>query len=766
MKQEGKGTVRGLNHLDGFLHGSGNMADDENTMSLRVAKAIPSDVGHGRARISGENDLGLKPGDIVEIKGDKRSTAAIYWRSRPEDTKMEIIRVDGIIRKNAGVSLGDRVTVSKVEAKECTKLVLSPVMANKQKVKFGPGIEGFARRGLSKRPVVQGDRIFIPGMTLFAEALPFAVVSTVPKGIVKVTNDTDIVIKDETVDDEDVGQSEGITYEDVGGIGQQLQKVREMIELPLKHPELFRRLGIDPPKGVLLHGPPGTGKTMIAKAVATEVNTHFKIINGPEIISKYYGESEKQLREIFDEAAENSPAIVFIDEIDSICPKREDVSGEVERRVVAQMLTLMDGMQGRDNVVVIGATNRRDALDPALRRPGRFDREIEIGVPDRDGRQEIMDVHTRQMPISEDFEINWVLDNTYGFVGADLAALVREAAMKALRRYLPEIELDEETIPPEVLEKMEVRMDDFKEAIKDVEPSALREIYVEIPEVTWDEVGGLEEVKDRLKESVEWPLTKPELFEHFGIKPPRGIVLFGAPGTGKTLLAKAIANEAQANFISIKGPELISKWVGESERAIREIFKKAKQSSPAIIFLDEFESIASMRSSNSDGSGSDVSNRVVNQLLASMDGVESLDGVIIVAATNRPEMIDPALLRSGRFERVLHIPPPDVGAREAIFTIHSEGMPLSKFSLKDIISGLDGFTGADIEAVCREAALICMRADKKKVTKAHFEEAIKRVRPTVTPEMLDYYQKMETRLTSGLSNIKRNRDTSFGMESM
>ena len=528
----------------------------------------------------------------------------------------------------------------------------------------------------------------------------------------------------------------------------------------------FRRLGIDPPKGVLLHGPPGTGKTMIAKAVATETNAHFHAINGPEIISKYYGESEKQLREIFDEAANNAPAIVFIDEIDSIAPKREEVTGEVERRVVAQMLTLMDGMQGRDNVIVIGATNRRDAIDPALRRPGRFDREIEIGVPDRNGRSEIMDVHTRVMPIAEDFDIEWVLDNTYGFVGADLSALVREAAMKALRRYLPEIDLDEETIPPEVLEKMEVRMSDFKAAIREVEPSALREIYVEIPEITWEEVGGLEEIKDRLKESVEWPLTKPELFEHFGIKPPRGIVLFGAPGTGKTLLAKAIANEAQANFISIKGPELISKWVGESERAIREIFKKAKQSAPSIIFLDEFESIASMRANSSANEGSDVTNRVVNQLLASMDGVESLDGVIVVAATNRPEMIDPALLRSGRFERVLHVPAPDIGARRAIFDIHVSGMPLGRFERKHLLNDLEGFTGADIEAICREAALIAMRANKKTVTKGHFLEAITRVRPTVTPDMVEYYSKMEERLTSGLSNIKRTRDTQRGMEAM
>ncbi len=742
------------------------MSNDEvDDLQLRVAKAIPSDVGHGRARVPFDNDLNLKPGDIVEITGEQK-TAAIVWRCRPEDANLGIIRVDGIIRKNAGVSLGDKVTIRKVETQPCQKLILSPVMAKQQKVRFGPGIEGFARRGLNTRPVVSGDRIFIPGMTLFAEALPFQIVQTTPKGIVQVLPDTEIVIKEEPVDEEDeTGQPiSTISYEDIGGIGEQLQKVREMIELPLKHPILFRRLGIDPPRGVLLHGPPGTGKTLIAKAVASETKANFTSINGPEIISKYYGESEKQLREIFDEAAANAPAIIFIDELDSIAPKREDVSGEVERRVVAQLLTLLDGMQGRDNVIVIGATNRPDAIDPALRRGGRFDRELEIGVPDKNGRSEIIGIHTRGMPISDDFEIEWLLDNTHGFVGADISALVREAAMKALRRYLPEIDLDEEQIPAEVLEKMEVRMADFRLAIKEIEPSALREIYLEVPEVSWDQVGGLMEVKERLKESIEWPLTRPEMFNHFGINPPRGIVLFGAPGTGKTLIAKAIANEAKANFITIKGPELISKWVGDSEKAVRELFKKAKQSSPSIIFLDEFESIAGVRRSNT-GEGSDVMNRVVNQLLSSMDGVESMEGVIVVAATNRPEMIDPALLRSGRFERVLHIPPPDIDSIKAILKIHSEPMPLGKFKIEDLAPQLVNYTGADIEAICREAALISMRADKKSVSKKHFEEAIKRVRPTITDEMMDYYNRMEARLTSGLESVRRSSEVHSGIES-
>ena len=741
------------------------MADDEEkTLSLRVAKAIPSDVGHGRARVPFDNDLGLKPGDVIEISGE-RNTAAIVWRCRPEDANLGVIRIDGIIRKNAGVSLGDRVTIKKVETNECERLVLSPVMAKQQKVKFGSGIEGFARRGLNKRPVVAGDRIFIPGMTLFAEALPFAIVSTKPKGIVRVLPDTEIVIKEEMVEDEEPGEVSSIMYEDIGGLGEALTKVREMIELPLKHPILFRRLGIDPPKGVLLHGPPGTGKTMIAKAVANETNAHFTSINGPEIISKYYGESEKQLREIFDDAASNAPAVIFIDELDSIAPKREDVSGEVERRVVAQLLTLMDGMQGRDNVVVIGATNRPDAIDQALRRPGRFDRELEIGVPDKNGRREIVNIHTRGMPIADDFDMEWILDNSYGFVGADISSLSREAAMKALRRYLPEIDLDQDEIPPEVLEKMEVQMNDFKIAIRDIEPSALREIYVEIPEVSWEDVGGLDEVKERLKESVEWPLTMPDRFEHFGVKPPRGIVLFGAPGTGKTLIAKAIAHEAKANFITVKGPELISKWVGESEKAIREVFKKAKQASPSIIFLDEFESIAGARTPNS-GEGSDVSNRVVNQMLSSMDGVESMEGVIVIAATNRPEMIDPALLRSGRFERVMHIPPPDHASLRKILKIHSKGMPLGKFDLDSLADKMQNFTGADVEAVCREAALIAMRAEKKSVAKKHFEEAIARVRPTITPDMIEYYNKLEGLLTSGLESIRRNNDTLMGIESV
>jgi len=742
------------------------MADDESELTLKVGKAIPSDVGHGRARVPFDNSLDLAPGDIIEIEGRKK-TAAIVWRSRPDERHQEMIRIDGIVRKNANVSLGDKVIVRKAEAKACQKLVISPVLNRQGQVKFGQGIEGFARRGLNKRPVVAGDRVFIPGMTLFAEALPFAIVSTTPKGIVKVTNDTEILLREEIVDSDAEEAASSITYEDIGGIGEQLLKVREMIELPLKHPELFHRLGIEPPRGVLLHGPPGTGKTMIARAVASETKANFTSINGPEIISKYYGESEKQLREVFEEASAKAPAIVFIDELDSIAPKREDVHGEVERRVVAQLLTLMDGMQGRDNVIVIGATNRRDAVDPALRRPGRFDREIEIGVPDREGRAEILEVHTRGMPIADDFERDWILENTYGFVGADIAALVREAAMKTLRRFLPDIDLDAESIPSEVLERMEVCMDDFRLAIKDIEPSALREIYVEVPEVTWDQVGGLVDIKERIKESIEWPLTKPEIFERFGIKPPRGILLFGAPGTGKTLLAKAVANEAAANFISVKGPELISMWVGESERGIREIFKKAKQASPSVIFFDEFEALASARGGGGGpGEGSRVGDRMVNQLLSSIDGVEGLEDVIVIAATNRPELVDPALLRSGRFERVIHIPPPDRKAVVEILRIHSSKMPLGRFKLEDIASRLNGYTGADIEAVCREAGLVAMRANAKSVNKSHFEEAVRAIRPTITPDMLDYYHKLETRLMSGMDSIRRGADSNKGMEAM
>jgi transitional endoplasmic reticulum ATPase len=523
--------------------------------------------------------------------------------------------------------------------------------------------------------------------------------------------------------------------------------VREMIELPLKHPELFDRLGIDPPKGVLLHGPPGTGKTLIAKAVANESGASFFTINGPEIMSKFYGQSEENLRKVFQEGEKNAPSIIFIDEIDAIAPKRSEVHGEVERRVVSQLLTLLDGLKGRGKLIVIAATNIPNAIDPALRRPGRFDREIRIGVPDREGRKEILQIHTRGMPKGEDFDIDLLADITYGFVGADLAALAREAAMNALRRYLPEIDL-EKPIPIEVLEKMEVTMADFKKALKGIEPSAIREFFVEIPKVSWDDVGGLEEVKQSLIEAVEWPLERPRAFKRMGIRPPRGILLYGPPGSGKTLIAKAVANESNANFISIKGPEILSKWVGESEKAVRELFKRAKQVAPTIVFLDELDAIAPRRGTYT---GSHVTESVVNQLLTSMDGLESMEGVVVIGATNRPDIIDTGLLRPGRFDRLILVPAPDKRARKEILKIHTKDMPLAKdVDLDALAERSEGYSGADLEALCREAAMIALRKnDKAKIVNAsHFEEAFKVVRGSITKEMVDYYKRIGEELSS------------------
>jgi transitional endoplasmic reticulum ATPase len=543
-------------------------------------------------------------------------------------------------------------------------------------------------------PVAKGDIIVVPVLGMGVE---LKVSSTNPSPIVMVTEGT--VVEISTTPAKRIEEVSGITYEDIGGLHEELQRIREMIELPLKHPELFRHLGIEPPKGVILYGPPGTGKTLIAKAIANETGAHFISINGPEIMSKFYGESEARLREVFQEAEQNAPSIVFIDELDAIAPKRGEVTGEVERRVVSQLLTLMDGLKSRGQVVVIGATNRIEAIDPALRRPGRFDREIRIGVPDRNGRREILLIHTRRMPLAEDVDLDELADITHGFVGADIAALVREAAMNALRRYLPEIDLEKEVIPAEVLEKIKVSREDFANALKTIQPSALREVVLEVPNVKWTDIGGLEAVKQELMEAVEWPLKYPEVFKRLGIRPPRGILLYGPPGTGKTLLAKAVATESQANFISVKGPEVLSKWVGESEKAVREIFRKARETAPCIIFFDELDSIAPRRGFHTDAG---VTDRIVNQLLTEMDGIQSLKGVVVLGATNRPDILDPALLRPGRFDRVLYVPPPDKAARLAIFKIHTREMPLDEDVDLDILASVtEGYTGADIEAVVR-----------------------------------------------------------------
>ena len=723
-------------------------------LELKVARAHhQTEVGLGRARIDSETrkKLGVEVGDIIEISGSKR-TAAKVFRASSEDDGKGIIRIDGMIRGNAGVSIGEKVIIRKAEVSSASKLIVAPKIPEGKKVKFGQGVEELFKRGLLNRAVMKGDEIIIPNIALMGGFLPFIVVSTTPQGIVQINEVTQLSVKTEPVEMSEILRP-SVTYEDIGGLTEELQRVREMIELPLKHPELFERLGIDPPKGVLLHGPPGTGKTLIARAVANEAGANFYSIQGPEIMSKFYGQSEEKLRDIFAEAEKNAPSVIFLDELDSIAPRRDEVQGEVERRVVAQLLTLMDGMSGRGNVIVIAATNRVEAIDPALRRPGRFDREIEIGVPAKEGREEILQIHTRGMPM-EDVNLNHLASITHGFAGADLAALAREAAMKALRRYLPEIELDR-AIPAAILEKMRVIPADFQGALREIEPSAMREVLIEIPTVNWEDIGGLEEVKRLLKEVVEMPLDDPESFERMGIRPPRGVLLFGAPGTGKTLIAKAVANESDANFISIKGPEVMSKWVGESEKAIRMIFKKAKQVAPAIIFLDEIDSIAPRRGLYSD---SGASERLVNQLLTSMDGLEGMENVIIIGATNRPDILDPALLRPGRFDRILLVPAPDEQARLKILQVHTKKMPVVDVNLEQLAKRLDGFVGADVENLCREAAMVSLRQNKKSktVTQEHFEEALTTVRPSTDDSTVKYYEKMAKELST--ATVKRRKE--------
>ena len=727
------------------------MAD---SIVLRVAPTNQQeDVGAGRARLDTASRLalGISPGDIVEIRG-RRTTGAVAWRMvQAQDENKGTLRIDGLTRKNAGLSIGDKVIVARAEIKPARKLTLAPVLEGQNKIKFGQGLEAVIKRGLLNRPMAREDIIFIPGMAFMGGTIPFQVVSTYPAGIVQMAEETELSML-EAAQKETVAAVAAVSYEDVGGLKEELRRVREMIELPLKHPELFERVGVDAPKGVLLHGPPGTGKTMIARAVASESGANFFSIQGPEIMDKYYGASEEHLRKRFEEAQKAAPSILFIDELDSIAPRRSDVHGEVERRVVAQMLTLMDGLSGRGRLVVIAATNRVDAIDPALRRPGRFDREIEIGVPDREGRLEILQVHTRGMPLEKDVDLEKLADTTHGFVGADLAALCKEAAMRSLRRILPELYMDK-AVPAELLEKIRVTGDDFREALKEIEPSALRDLLTEVPTVHWGDIGGLEAVKDRLREMVEWPLKRPESFKRLGIHAPRGILLYGPPGTGKTMLARAVATESSANFISIKGPEVFSKWVGESEKAVREIFKKARQSSPSIVFLDELDALAPRRGASGDSGSAE---RVVNQLLTSLDGLERMEQVVVLAATNRPDMIDPALLRPGRFDRMILVPAPDRAARLAILKVHTRDMPLEGVDLEALAGRMEGYVGADIEAVAREAALSAMREDPeaRKVRTGHFEEALAAVRPSADEKTMKYYADLGKELSGGLRRVR------------
>ena len=712
----------------------------EGGLSLKVLEAYTRDVGRGVARIDYDSmdTLSASTGDVIELKG-KRRTVAKCLPLYPSDEGKGIIRIDGLGRNNSGIAIGDAITVKKIKAVQAEKVVVAPLEA------IPPIDERYLADALESVPLIKGDNVMVP---YFGGRLTFQVIGVTPAAdAVLVTQKTvfHIAEKGETL--RGVPQ---VTYEDIGGIRDEIKKVREMIELPLRHPEIFEKLGIEAPKGVMLYGPPGTGKTLLAKAVANESNAHFISISGPEIMSKFYGESEARLREIFKEAREKAPSIIFVDEIDSIAPKREEVTGEVERRVVSQMLSLMDGLEARGKVIVISATNRPNAIDPALRRPGRFDREIEIKVPDKKGRQEILQIHTRNMPLlsegDEMVKIEKIASVSHGYVGADLEYLCKEAAMKCLRRLLPELNLEEEKIPPETLDKLIVNSEDFTKALVEVTPSGMREVFIENPDVKWEQVGGLAEVKRELMEAVEWPMKYPALYDKLGHKMPRGILLHGPSGTGKTLMAKAVATQSEANFVSVRGPELLSKWVGESERGIREIFKRARQSAPCVIFFDEIDSIAPIRGA---GGETVVTERVVSQLLTELDGMENMHGVIVLAATNRADMIDPALLRPGRFDKIIQIPLPDKESRRSILKINCEDIPIAdatgpdKIDYEKLAEMTDGLSGADVASIANTAVSLVVhehldsapdakeiteKASNAKVTMKHFEEAVKKVR--------------------------------------
>ncbi|NCN86999.1 CDC48 family AAA ATPase [archaeon] len=757
-------------------------------MKLKVAEALQDDAYKGIARIDLNlaGKLGIKRGDTILIKGTK-NTVAIIDRSYPADSE-DIIRIDGILRKNAGVSIGEEVTVEKAQVKEAKKITIAPA----QKGVMIQGDPDSLRKGLLGRTVVKGDLLVLGGVQrrkdLMSEEfgdlndifgnlgdilgnmgfgqlgggitqLKFVVVSSNPNCPVIITENTEVVLNSKSVDIlED--KIPTINYEDIGGLHEEIKKVREMVEIPMKHPEIFNKLGVTPPKGVLLHGPPGTGKTLLAKAVATETDSHFILLNGPEVMSKFYGESEKKIRSIFEEAEKNAPSIIFIDEIDAITPKREEVNGEVERRVVSQLLTMMDGLNSRGKVIVIGATNRIQAIDPALRRPGRFDREIEIGVPDKAGRLTILKIHSRGMPLHKNVDLDKIASLTHGFVGADLESLTKEAAMNVLRKNLDKIKIDDDVIMPEILEKLIIKQEDFILALKVVRPSAMREVLVETPNVGWEDVGGLDTIKDDLKEAVEWPMKHPESFIRMGIRPSRGILLYGPPGTGKTLLAKAVAKESEANFIQIKGPSLLSMWVGKSEEGIRKIFEKARQVSPCIVFFDEIDSIAGRRGTDQNK----VTERVLNQLLSEMDGIEDMKDVLVMAATNRPDMLDTALLRPGRFDKILLVNAPSEEGRLNIFKIHTKNMPLAKdVKLGELAKEAEGFTGADIEALTREAAMIALREDMnaETVSKKHFELAIRKVKPSVTKQSIEIYKRIEDQFLNNAKSAIQNMGGSY-----